>query len=140
MEVIYGADKITNSEPAVVTVGTFDGVHLGHIKIIEQVLDEANKKGLISTLVTFDPHPKTVIQSPQKNKVSLLSNIEEKIELLNKTGIEKVLIIKFTREFSEIQFAAFVDNYLLNFQLRYAHVLPEFVRPFLSSAHGLPCQ
>ena len=62
MEVVFGLENIKNAKPAVSTVGTFDGVHLGHVKIIDSLKELSQKNNLKSTLITFDPHPRVVLQ------------------------------------------------------------------------------
>jgi len=114
MDVTLGLDQLTGSNPSVVTVGTFDGIHLGHRKLIGKVVDIARKNEMQSTLLTFDPHPKAVVAQKTQDKLCLLTNLDEKLELLQNLGLERVVIIKFTREFSEIDYLAFVNQILLD--------------------------
>jgi riboflavin kinase/FMN adenylyltransferase len=114
MEVIFGLEKINSESPAVVTVGTFDGIHLGHRKIIDKVLELAQGENLISTLLTFEPHPKVVVQNSTHERIKILTNLEEKLSILQGTGIERVVIAKFTREFSEIEHRDFVLDILVH--------------------------
>ena len=79
MEVIFGLENIKSNLSSVVTVGTFDGVHFGHQKIINEVVQLAKNEGFISTLVTIDPHPKVVVQIPTKEKIQILTNLDEKL-------------------------------------------------------------
>jgi riboflavin kinase/FMN adenylyltransferase len=113
MEVIFGLENIKSNLSSVVTVGTFDGVHFGHQKIISEVVQLAKNEGLISTLVTFDPHPKVVVQIPTKEKIQILTNLNEKLEILADLGLERVVVVKFTREFSELNYRNFVKDILL---------------------------
>jgi len=113
MEVIFGLDKILTGKKSVLTVGTFDGVHLGHRKIIKELLAVAKERDLVSSLLTFEPHPKTVVQE-SPHRIKLLTTLEEKLEILHKIGLERVVIAKFSREFSEMNYKAFVEEILLN--------------------------
>lgn len=112
MEVIFGLNKITAQRKSVLTVGTFDGVHLGHREIIKQVLDIAKQKNFTSALLTFEPHPKTVIQE-YPNRIKLLTTLDEKLTILQDIGLERVFIARFTREFSEMTYKNFVEDILL---------------------------
>jgi len=114
MEIIHGLDKINVTSPSVVTVGTFDGVHLGHKKIIDELVSITKNENFTSTLLTFEPHPKAVVQKSSQNKVFILTNLEEKLHILQKIGLQRVVIIKFTREFSEISYKNFVADVLVN--------------------------
>ena len=113
MEVIFGLENIKSKASSVVTVGTFDGVHLGHRKIIKSVLEIARKNNYLSTLLTFEPHPKVVVQEFTEKKIKILTNLEEKLTILQKIGLDRVIIAKFTREFSEMDHETFVKNILL---------------------------
>jgi riboflavin kinase / FMN adenylyltransferase len=94
----------------VVTIGTFDGVHLGHQRLIGQLRQLAGEVGGTGLLVTFDPHPRQVIQPDQA--LHLLSTLPEKLGLLAHFGTDAVLVMPFTREFSEISAEAYVEQFL----------------------------
>jgi riboflavin kinase/FMN adenylyltransferase len=87
-----------------VAIGTFDGVHLGHRAVIRAAVDAR----LVPTVVTFDPHPRTVLG----NQVELLSTLERRLELLADCGIEDVLVVDFTEEVAALAPEEFVDRYL----------------------------
>ena len=112
MEIIRGLEQLKPEEGCVATVGTFDGVHPGHIKLINRLIELGESKKLRTTLVTFYPHPKLVVGSAKN--VRLLTTIEEKIELLEKTGLQRLVIIPFNREFSRLSYEQFVRNILLD--------------------------
>jgi len=113
MEVLFGLNKVLNGKKSAVTVGTFDGIHLGHHQIIKALLQQAKERNLISTLLTFEPHPKTVVQD-SPHRIKLLTTLEEKLKMLHEIGVERVIIAKFTREFSEMNYKSFVEEILLN--------------------------
>jgi riboflavin kinase / FMN adenylyltransferase len=112
MNVYYGIQEFKKLENAVVTSGTFDGVHLGHQKIINRLNEVAKLTDGESVVITFYPHPRSVI-SPDNQIVRLLSTLDEKIELLEKSGVNNLLIIPFTREFSELSSEEFIQKILI---------------------------
>ena len=112
MKVTYGLNNFKTISCAVATTGTFDGVHLGHRKILDQLVAKAKKVGGESDLLTFSPHPRIVLQPDVE--LELLSSENEKISLLEKTGIDHLIIHPFTREFSRTQSLDFVREYLVN--------------------------
>ena len=103
MEVIFGLNKVPVGKKSVLTVGTFDGIHLGHREIIKELLKIAKEKNFTSSLLTFEPHPKTVVQD-SPDRIKLLTTMEEKLQILQDIGLESVIIAKFTREFSETSY------------------------------------
>ena len=112
MKVTYGLNNFKTISCAVATTGTFDGVHLGHRKILNQLVAKAKKVGGESVLLTFSPHPRIVLQPDVE--LELLSSENEKISLLEKTGIDHLIIHPFTREFSRTQSLDFVREHLVN--------------------------
>ncbi len=98
---------------AVITIGTFDGVHSGHRKIIDQLRTEAAQVQGESVIITFHPHPRSVIKAGQ-SPVSLINTIEEKIELLEKSGIDHLVIVPFTQEFSRLSATDYVEKFLVD--------------------------
>ena len=113
MEIIAGLDQVTQGRPSVITVGNFDGVHLGHRQLLHKVMNIARERKLLGTLVTFDRHPRAVVSSSPASKVRILTNLDEKIQFVEKQGIDRVIIVKFTREFSELSYQQFVENILV---------------------------
>ncbi len=112
MEVYNTIKSYTNKAPCVVTIGTFDGVHIGHRAILSRVVKEAQDMGCASVLFTLFPHPRMVLQ-PQSN-IQLIHTIEERQQALAKTGIEHLIIAPFTIEFSRISALEFVRDILVN--------------------------
>jgi riboflavin kinase / FMN adenylyltransferase len=112
MEIIYGIDQLKCPiENAVVTLGNFDGVHLGHQKIFARVKEEARRLNGRAVVITFEPHPLKILL-PEKCP-PLLSPLRKKLLLLEKSGIDVVLCIPFSMSFSEISPAEFVRDMLI---------------------------
>jgi riboflavin kinase/FMN adenylyltransferase len=98
-------------QPCVVTIGTFDGVHIGHKAILERVVAAAKKEGLQSVLLTFFPHPRMVLQ--KESNIKLLNTISEKKELLEQIGLNHLIVHPFTQEFSRLTAVEFVRDILV---------------------------
>ncbi len=114
MEIITGLNHLESVKRCAVTIGTFDGLHLGHKKIIEKVNTIAKKKNLCSTLVTFDPHPKIVLKQNDNFHIAILTTLDEKKKLLAAMGIDRLIIIKFDKKFASQSYEAFVKNVLID--------------------------
>ncbi|MEP1306174.1 MAG: bifunctional riboflavin kinase/FAD synthetase [Balneola sp.] len=99
-------DRVSNS---VVTVGTFDGVHLGHKALIETVVRKADERKARSVVISFDPHPRDII-NPGSAGIKQLTTIRERREILEEIGIDILLIIPFTRDFSLMSSEEFVKD------------------------------
>ncbi|WP_338140788.1 bifunctional riboflavin kinase/FAD synthetase [Wenyingzhuangia gilva] len=112
MQVIHNYHNFPENISTVVTIGTFDGVHVGHRKILDQLISESKKKGLKSALLTFFPHPRMVIQAD--NTIKLINTIEERIEILSKTDLDYLVIHPFDKEFSNLGAFDFVRDVLVN--------------------------
>ncbi|KAB2814073.1 bifunctional riboflavin kinase/FAD synthetase [Phaeocystidibacter luteus] len=112
MKVYHSIDSFETISNAVVTTGTFDGVHVGHRKIIQRLNEVAAKNNGESVLLTFHPHPRVVLQPDMELK--LLTNLDEKIALLEDAGLDHLIIHPFTREFSRTSSLEFVRNLIVN--------------------------
>jgi len=112
VKVYKGLDEFEKLESAIVTTGTFDGVHQGHRKILNRLIEVAKKNKGESVLLTFFPHPRMVLQPDSDLK--LINTIDEKIELLRQVGIDHLIIHPFTREFSRTTSLEFVRDLLVN--------------------------
>lgn len=104
-------DQVTFNNP-IVTLGTFDGVHLGHQEIVRQMVEEGKSSGRETVLLTFHPHPRMVLY-PESHSVRLIDSIEEKLEKLEKTGLDTVILFPFTQKFSRLTAAEFVRDVLV---------------------------
>jgi cytidyltransferase-like protein len=99
MKIFQDISSIPVFKHAVITIGTFDGVHLGHQQILKQLVEEANAINGTAVVITFHPHPREVLMT-KDNKVLQLTSLSEKAALLSKFGIEHLVVIPFTKEFS----------------------------------------
>lgn len=95
-----------------VTIGTFDGVHLGHKAILKRLVETAKKENLDSVVLTFFPHPRMVLQ--QNAAIKLINTIDERTELLEKTGLDNLVIHPFTHAFSRLTALQYVRDILVN--------------------------
>jgi riboflavin kinase / FMN adenylyltransferase len=112
MKIYHNLDDFSKLNYAVVTSGTFDGVHLGHQKILDQLKETATRNGGEAVVITFWPHPRLVL-NPTDTKLKLLNTFEERIELIKQQGIHHLLRIPFTKEFSNISSHDFIQHILV---------------------------
>ena len=112
MKVVQDIQNYSSITKSILTIGTFDGVHVGHQKILKNLIRTANNEGKKSVLLTFFPHPRMVLQ--KENKILLLNTIKEKSSLLEKMGLDYLIIHPFSREFSRLTALDFVRDILVN--------------------------
>jgi riboflavin kinase / FMN adenylyltransferase len=112
LKIFQKTSSFSSEEKTFVTIGTFDGVHFGHQKIIEKLVSEAKKAKKKSVLLTFFPHPRMVLQKDAS--IELINTIEERAKLLEKTGLDYLIIHPFSREFSRTTALEFVRDILVN--------------------------
>jgi riboflavin kinase/FMN adenylyltransferase len=108
-----GLDDLQPITNAVVTSGTFDGVHRGHQTILARLTEVARASGGESVLVTYWPHPRTII-SKDGQDIKLLTTLEEKIDLLDQAGVDHLVVIPFTRDFSQLSSEEFIRQILID--------------------------
>lgn len=112
MQVHRDLDHLPKFRNAIITIGTFDGVHAGHRFIIEQLEQAATACGGETVIITFDPHPREVLQ-PKPNNIRLLTTLPEKIALLERAGIDHLVVVPFTKEFSEMAARSYLEDFLV---------------------------
>lgn len=112
LKIYSNLSEFNSTKKTFVTIGTFDGVHLGHQKVIKKLVKNAKKENATSVLLTFFPHPRMVLQ--KDIGIKLINTIDERIELLDKLGLEVLIIQPFTNEFSKQTALDFVRNTLVN--------------------------
>ncbi|MFM2226222.1 MAG: hypothetical protein RJA07_2424 [Bacteroidota bacterium] len=113
MQVYEGLNNLPKFKNAVITVGTFDGVHAAHQSILKRLVNMADEINGESVLITFHPHPKHVLQSNQSD-LKILSTPDEKTELLKVTGIHHLVYVPFTIDFSKISAEDYIEKFLVN--------------------------
>ena len=112
MQVNYNLDDLPKFQNAVITIGTFDGVHLGHQLIISTLITEANKANGESVIITFHPHPRKVVSSIVTG-IRLINTLDERIELLSKTGVDHLVVVPFTEYFANQTAEEYVKYFLV---------------------------
>ncbi|WP_298484790.1 bifunctional riboflavin kinase/FAD synthetase [uncultured Maribacter sp.] len=112
MNIVQSISKYDKKKPIAITIGTFDGVHIGHKKIIKRLINNAKELGLVPTVLTFFPHPRMVLQKDAE--IKLLNTIEERGVILEKLGLEQLIIHPFTIDFSRLSATEFVRDLLVN--------------------------
>lgn len=111
MKVYRHIDEINHDSNTIITIGTFDGIHLGHQEIIKKLFERSRYHKGRSFLITFHPHPRKVVS--KSNNIKILSKPDEKISILEKMGLENLFIINFTPEFSQQSPASFINDFLV---------------------------
>jgi riboflavin kinase / FMN adenylyltransferase len=109
MQVHHHISGLKDVENSIVTIGTFDGVHLGHQKIIRRLVDLKEKEGGETVLFTFDPHPRKIL-FPDQTDLKLITTTKEKCRLLEQFGIDHVLVFPFTKEFSHMHANEYISE------------------------------
>lgn len=122
--VIYQEPKVTDyhtgeeivfpQKPSAVTVGSYDGVHAGHRRIIRQMVETASVHGLRSVVVTFEPHPRQVVNRDLSGRLKLLTLLQEKAMLIERLGVEWLFVVKFDNTFAAQSSESFIQRVLLD--------------------------
>lgn len=112
LKIFNSIKDFSSPKKTILTLGTFDGVHIGHKKILEKLIQNTQNKECESLVLTFFPHPRMVLQ--KNSKIKLLNTIPEKIELLESIGIENLIIHPFDENFSKLTAEEFVKNILVD--------------------------
>ncbi|WP_079511846.1 bifunctional riboflavin kinase/FAD synthetase [Maribacter arcticus] len=112
MITVRNISKYKEEYPTVITIGTFDGVHIGHLKILNKIINHAKSTELKSSVLTFFPHPRMVLQ--KDTDIKLLNTIDEKVSILERLGLDILIIHPFTIEFSRLTATEFVRDILVN--------------------------
>ncbi len=112
MEIFRNLSEVQFDKNTVLTLGTFDGIHLGHQQIISAVVDKAKQDRMRGFVLTFDPHPRKVLS--KDDKVYLLSSLDEKVKIFEALGVENLFVVNFTKEFSQLSPEDFIVKYLID--------------------------
>jgi riboflavin kinase/FMN adenylyltransferase len=108
MRLFHGYENAEIARPVVLTLGVFDGLHLGHQLIISRVVERARALGAVPTVLTFDPHPRAVLHS--ESAPPLLQTFDQKVEAFGLLGVEQAIVVRFTREFAEVRAGEFLKD------------------------------
>jgi riboflavin kinase / FMN adenylyltransferase len=131
---IYHDISLFHSQSAVATIGIFDGVHVGHQLILKKLKDLASVYKSETVVITLWPHPRFVLQ-PDNTELRLLTTLEEKIEIIRNQGIDHLMIIPFTKEFSQTTYEEFIRYYLVE-KIRARHVVVGYNHHFGRDRQG----
>ena len=134
MKVFDGIENFYGVKNPILTIGTFDGVHIGHQHIIRQMNEAAIKVGGETTLLTFHPHPRSVVNT-QGNSMKLIQTLEEKLDKLSKVGLSNVIIQPFDKAFSCLSATTFVEDVLIN-KIKAHHLFIGYDHRFGNSREG----
>ncbi len=134
MKVYRSIEEFPSDIKAVLTLGTFDGVHKGHQYVLDRLNKIAKKKGGESVLLTFYPHPRHVL-FPDDQQLKLLNTIDEKIEALKKTNLQHFIIHEFTQDFSRTKSVNFIRDFLVN-KLNMKHMVVGYDHHFGRNREG----
>jgi riboflavin kinase/FMN adenylyltransferase len=113
MQIYRNTDLLPLFRNAVLTIGTFDGVHTGHQQVFAQMKKRALEVDGETVIITFDPHPRTIVKA--SSGIRLINTLDEKIELLSETGIDHLVIVAFTEKFAQLS----PEDYISQFLIRY---------------------
>lgn len=108
MRLFHGYENAEIARPTVLTLGVFDGLHLGHQLIISRVVERARETGAVPTVITFDPHPREVLHP--ESAPPLLQTFDQKVEAFGMLGVEQTIVIRFTREFAHVRAEEFLKD------------------------------
>src|SRR5258708_1595980 len=126
MNIYNNIDEFKPIKNAVVTIGTFDGVHLGHRKIIERITQLAKASGGETVILTFFPHPRMILH-PEDHNLKMINTMDEKAQLLEQLGVDHLIITPFSRDFSNQTAEEYIRDILVgkigtkNIVIRYDH-------------------
>jgi riboflavin kinase / FMN adenylyltransferase len=108
MRLFHGTDNAKVARPTVLTLGVFDGLHLGHQLVMRTVVERARAAHAVPTVITFDPHPRAVLHP--ESSPPLLQTFDQKVEALSLLGIEQTIVVRFTKAFAEVRAADFLRD------------------------------
>lgn len=112
MAIYFGTENLLVFKKAVITIGTFDGVHKGHKAILHEVVKLSEQIGGESILLIFDPHPRKLLKSNEPLKI--LTPLHQKLDLLLKTGIKNIVVVHFTHNFANLSAQSYIEDFLIN--------------------------
>ena len=111
MHIYYGLNEVVELKKPVVAVGSFDGVHLGHCRILQHLHDAAQRMGGHSVVVTFDPHPQAVLHP--ESDFFIINSLQDNLQRIETQNIDAVVVLPFTKAFSELSYTEFLEQYII---------------------------
>ena len=120
MKIYKSIDEYNESKNSVVTIGTFDGIHKGHQKIFNKLITASKQRDLSSVVLTFFPHPRVILN--KYNDIKMIDTLDEKIDHLEKIGIDHLVIHPFDKKFSLLSADQFIKEYLVE-KLKLKHII-----------------
>jgi len=120
LKIYSSIEEFKPQKPSVVTIGTFDGVHSGHRKIIDRLVAQAKISGYESVLLSFFPHPRMVVQ--HQADIKLLHTLEERAQILKSTGLDHLIVHPFSKDFARQTAESYIENILVK-ALRTKHII-----------------
>ena len=120
MKIFRSIEDYNLNQRTILTIGTFDGVHEGHKKILNKLISSSKKKNLSSVVLTFFPHPRIILN--KYNEVKMIDTLDEKIKAFEKLGIENLIIHPFDKSFSLLSADQFIKDYLIE-KLKINHII-----------------
>ena len=115
MDICKDLNTITHFNKSVLTIGSFDGMHCGHIEIIKELIKKASKNKCPSIVITFNPHPKCILHESANEKWNVLMDMEKKLDIFEQYQIDYVWIIPFDEDFAQISADKFLDSYIIKY-------------------------
>lgn len=134
MLTIQNTQHFRIESPTIVTIGTFDGVHVGHQKILNRLKEIKESSGLKTVVLTFEPHPRKVL-FPEQKDLKLISLVDEKLELLEKYGVDVAVVYPFSKAFSQLDSDLYIRDILLK-QLQVKHLVIGYDHKFGKNRSG----
>ena len=107
-------ENISYSKSTILTIGTFDGIHRGHQEILKRLIEESRQNGWRSVLLTFEPHPQTIIRPERSPQIRILTTVDEKISILEKLGLDVLIVAKFDQTLAAKTGEEFIKEILVN--------------------------
>lgn len=131
---VRNTENFRIEKPCILTIGTFDGVHLGHQKILKKLNEIKRTTGLNSVILTFDPHPRKVL-FPEQKDLKLITTTDEKLALLDRHGVDVSVVYPFSRKFSQIDARSYINDILVN-SLKVKHLIIGYDHKFGNNRDG----
>ena len=114
MKVVNDIKNYRSDKKSILTIGTFDGIHIGHQKILKSLVAQAKKENLLANVLTFFPHPRMVLQ--KESQIKLIDTLKEREDFLRKLGVDNLIIHPFSVAFSKLTALEFIQNILVKLE------------------------